>query len=165
MFILVFLCTHPFNDGNGRMGRLLTLLLFYRAGEIVGKNISMVMLTENRKDIYYESLQESSAGWHDNKNDYKPLIRYCLGVLEKAYGEFEERACLPGRHGLSKAGGIKAVMGRELGKTTKAEILSACLDISKTTVERVLNALGKEGFIVKTGAGRSIACGKTGKWE
>ncbi|MDR2133112.1 MAG: Fic family protein [Clostridiales Family XIII bacterium] len=165
MFVLDFLCIHPFNDGNGRMSRLLTLLLFYRAGYIVGKYISIEKLIENSKDTYYEVLRAGSAGWHDNKNDCMPFVRYCLGVLEKAYGEFEERVYYLSRRGLSKSDRIKAVIDRKLGKITKAEILATCPDVSKITVERALNALVQEGYIVKIGAGRSTAYGKTDKWE
>jgi Fic family protein len=91
MFVLDFLCIHPFNDGNGRMSRLLTLLLLYRSGYIAGKYISVEKLIENSKDTYYEALQASSELWHENKNDYLPFIRYYLGILIKAYGEFEDR--------------------------------------------------------------------------
>ncbi|MFP3154599.1 Fic family protein [Lachnospiraceae bacterium ZAX-1] len=119
MFILDFLCIHPFNDGNGRMSRLLTLLLFYRAGYIVGKYISLEKLIENSKDTYYEVLQDSSAGWHDNKNDYIPFIRYYLGILQKAFNEFEDRVEYLNQKGLSKPDRIKAVIDHRIGKITK----------------------------------------------
>jgi Fic family protein len=159
MFILDFLCIHPFSDGNGRMSRLLTLLLFYRAGYIVGKYISLEKLIENSKDTYYEALQSSSIGWHENESDYAQFVRYYLGILQKAYSEFEERV----EHlqkGLSKAERIKAVIDRKIGKITKAEILEACPDISKVTAERTLTTLVKNGYIVKIGAGRSTAYAK-----
>ena len=88
MFVLDFLCVHPFNDGNGRISRLLTLLLLYRSGYIVGKYISIEKLIEQTKEIYYESLQLSSAGWHENKNDYEPFVKYMLGVIVAAYRDF-----------------------------------------------------------------------------
>lgn len=163
MFVLDFLCIHPFNDGNGRMSRLLTLLLLYRAGYIVGKYISMEKLIENSKDTYYEALQDSSRDWHDNKNDYLPFIRYYLGILLKAYGDFEERVQYLSQKGLSKPDRIKAVIDRKIGKVTKKEIMQACPDISKVTVERTLTALVKAGYLVKIGAGRSVAYGKTDK--
>ena len=165
MFVLDFLCIHPFNDGNGRMSRLLTLLLFYRAGYIAGKYISLEKLIESSKDTYYEVLQDSSAGWHENKNDYSPFIRYYLGILQKAYNEFEERVEHISQRGLSKPNRIKAVIDRKIGKISKNEILEACTDISKVTVERTLTALVKAGHIVKIGAGRSTAYGKTDKWD
>lgn len=79
IFILDFLCIHPFNDGNGRMSRLLTLLLLYRAGFIVGKYISIEMLIEKSKDSYYEALQASSQDWHQDRNNYLPFLKYMLG--------------------------------------------------------------------------------------
>jgi len=163
MFILDFLCIHPFNDGNGRMSRLLTLLLFYRAGYIVGKYISFEKLIENSKDTYYEALQDSSIGWHDNESDYAPFIRYYLGVLQKAYNEFEERVEYLTRNGPSKPDRIKAVIDRKIGKVSKSEIIEACPDISKITIERTLTALVKDGYIVKIGTGRSTTYGKTDK--
>lgn len=163
MFVLDFLCIHPFNDGNGRMSRLLTLLLFYRAGYIVGKYISLEKLIEDSKETYYEVLQDSSTGWHDNRSDYAPFIRYYLGVLKKAYSEFGERIEYLSQRGLSKPSRIKAVIDRKVGKISKSEIMETCPDISKVTVERTLTALVKAGYIVKIGAGRSTVYGKTDK--
>ena len=91
MFILDFLCIHPFNDGNGRMSRLLTLLLLYRAGYIVGKYISIEKVIETTKDTYYEALQSSSQGWHEEENDYAHFVRYMLGVILSAYRDFSSR--------------------------------------------------------------------------
>lgn len=163
MFILDFLCIHPFNDGNGRMSRLLTLLLLYRTGYIVGKYISLEKLIESSKDTYYEVLQDSSTGWHDNKNDYIPFIRYYLGILQKAFNEFEDRVEYLSQKGLSKPDRIKAVIDHRIGKVTKKEIMESCPDISKVTIERTLTSLVKQGYLVKIGAGRSVAYGKTDK--
>lgn len=91
MFILDFLYIHPFNDGNGRMSRLLTLLLLYKAGYQVGKYISIEMLIEKTKETYYEALQVSSVRWHDTDNTYEPFVIYYLGIINKAYAEFEDR--------------------------------------------------------------------------
>jgi Fic family protein len=165
MFVLDFLCIHPFNDGNGRMSRLLTLLLFYRAGYIVGKYVSVEKLIEGSKDTYYEALQDSSNGWHENKNGYAPFVRYYLGVMEKSYNEFEERVEYLSDKGLSKPDRIKAFIDRKIGKVSKKEILEACPDISKVTVERALAALVKSGRLVKIGGGRSTAYGKTDKQD
>ena len=96
MFVLDFLCVHPFNDGNGRLSRLLTLLLLYRSGYIVGKYISIEKLIEQTKEIYYESLQLSSAGWHENKNDYEPFVKYMLGVIVDV--RQHDRAAVDRRH-------------------------------------------------------------------
>lgn len=153
MFILDFLCIHPFNDGNGRMSRLLTLLLFYKAGYIVGKYISMEMLIEKTKETYYEALQASSTGWHENENSYEPFVKYYLGITLKAYNEFESRVEHLKNRTLSKPERIRAMIDQKVGKITKKEILDACPDISKTTVERTLTELVKSGYIAKVGSG------------
>lgn len=155
MFILDFLCIHPFNDGNGRMSRLLTLLLFYKAGYIVGKYISMEMLIEKTKETYYEALQESSSGWHENENSYEPFVKYYLGITLKAYNEFESRVEHLRYGNLSKPDRIRAVIDNKIGKITKKEIMELCPDISKVTVERTLTDLVKKGYIAKVGAGPS----------
>ncbi len=153
MFILDFLCIHPFNDGNGRMSRLLTLLLFYKAGYIVGKYVSMEMLIEKTKETYYEALQASSIGWHERENSYEPFVQYYLGVILKAYNEFESRVEYLKNRSLSKPERIKAVIDQKVGKITKKEIMELCPDISKVTIERTLTNLVKSGYIAKVGAG------------
>ena len=155
MFILDFLCIHPFNDGNGRMSRLLTLLLFYKAGYIVGKYVSMEMLIEKTKETYYEALQASSTGWHEGENSYEPFVKYYLGIMLKAYNEFESRVEHLKHRSLSKPDRIKAVIDNKVGKITKKEIMEFCPDISKVTVERTLTDLVKRGYIAKVGAGPS----------
>lgn len=155
MFILDFLCIHPFNDGNGRMSRLLSLLLFYKAGYIVGKYVSMEMLIEKTKETYYGALQASSTGWHENKNSYAPFVKYYLGIILKAYNEFENRVEHLKNRTLSKPDRIKAMIDQKVGKITKKEIMELCPDISKVTVERTLTELVKSGYIAKVGAGPS----------
>ena len=157
MFILDFLCVHPFNDGNGRMSRLLTLLLLYRAGYIVGKYISIERLIENTKETYYEALEASSVGWHDGENDYAPFVQYYLGVLLKAYAEFEDRVEHLKHRKFSKPERITKIIENNLGKITKKEILELCPDISKVTVERTLADLVKSGRLEKVGAGPKTA--------
>lgn len=157
MFILDFLCIHPFNDGNGRMSRLLTLLLFYKAGYIVGKYVSMEMLIEKTKGTYYEALQASSTGWHECENSYEPFVKYYLGIILKAYNEFESRVEHLKNRSLSKPERIKAVIDHKVGKITKKEIMELCPDISKVTVERTLTDLVKSGYIAKVGAGPATA--------
>lgn len=154
MFVLDFLCVHPFNDGNGRISRLLTLLLLYRSGYIVGKYISIEKLIEQTKEIYYESLQLSSSGWHENKNDYEPFVKYMLGVIVAAYREFSSRVSLLTTQGMSKPDRVKEIIRATLGPITKTEILAKCPDISQVTVQRALADLVDKGDIIKLGGGR-----------
>lgn len=153
MFVLDFLCIHPFNDGNGRMSRLLTLLLFYRAGHTAGKYISVEKIIEESKATYYETLQDSSRGWHENRNDYAPFVCYGLGVLLKANRELDARAaCFAGKKP-SKPDRIKSWIDGRLSAFGKRDILAALPDISKITVERMLAEMVKAGTIAKRGAG------------
>ena len=152
MFILDFLCIHPFEDGNGRMSRLLSLLLFYRAGFIVGKYISIEMLIEKSKETYYEALQDCSTNWHENKNNYMPFIKYYLGLLIKASNEFESRIEYLSSEKISKPERIKHLIQNTVGTINKKQILEKCPDISTKTVERTLSDLVKQGFIKKNGA-------------
>lgn len=154
MFILDFLCIHPFNDGNGRMSRLLTLLLLYRAGYIVGKYISIEKVIETTKDTYYEALQSSSQGWHEEENDYAHFVRYMLGVILSAYRDFSSRVRVLTTSGVSKPDRIREIIKDTLGKITKTEIMQKCPDISQVTVQRTLNDLIKNGDIIKIGGGR-----------
>jgi len=154
MFILDFLCIHPFNDGNGRMSRLLTLLLLYKSGFIVGKYISIEKIIEETKETYYEALQDSSIGWHENTNDYKPFVNYMLGVIVAAYREFESRVKLVANAKLSKPERIREIIKAHIGTITKAELLETNPDISDTTVQRTLAELLKNNEIKKIGGGR-----------
>ncbi len=154
MFILDFLCIHPFNDGNGRMSRLLTLLLLYRAGYIVGKYISIEKLISDSKETYYEVLQDSSYGWHEGTNDYAPFVRYLLGVIVAAYRDFSSRVQLLTTSGLSKPDRIRELIKGHIGKITKSEIMAMCPDISQITVQRALAELLKNNEITKIGGGR-----------
>ena len=155
MFILDFLCIHPFNDGNGRMSRLLTLLLLYRSGYIVGKYVSMEMLIEKTKETYYEALQNSSIEWHNDKSDYTSFVRYYLGVVLKGYNEFQDRIEHLKYRRLSKADRVKAVFEKKLGIVKKSDIATLCPDISETTIERTLKELLEAGVSEKIGQGRA----------
>ena len=157
VFILDFLCIHPFNDGNGRMSRLLTLLLLYRAGYIVGKYISIEKLIEQTKDTYYEALESSSANWHEGENDYIPFVQYTLGVVVAAYREFSSRVKIIATSNMSKPERIREIIKETLGKITKTEIMKKCPDISQVTVQRALNDLVTSGEILKIGGGRYTA--------
>ena len=154
MFILDFLCIHPFNDGNGRMSRLLTLLLLYQTGFIVGKYVSIEKIIEESKETYYEVLQDSSIGWHENENDYKPFVNYMLGVIIGAYKDFESRVKLVTNPNFSKPDRIREIIKNHIGTITKSELVDMNPDISDTTVQRALAALLKRGEIKKIGGGR-----------
>ena len=154
MFILDFLCIHPFNDGNGRMSRLLTLLLLYKSGFIVGKYISIEKIIEKSKETYYEVLQDSSINWHENENNYKPFVNYMLGVIINAYKEFEDRVKLLTNPDLSKADRIREIIKNHIGTITKSELMEMNPDISDTTIQRALADLLKRDEIEKIGGGR-----------
>ena len=154
MFILDFLCIHPFNDGNGRISRLLTLLLLYRSGYIVGKYISIEKLIETSKDTYYEALEDSSKCWHEEKNNYEPFVKYMLGVIVNAYREFSTRVSLLSSGDLSKPERVSKLIKETIGAITKTEIMKKCPDISQVTVQRALAELLAKGDIVKIGGGR-----------
>ena len=157
MFVLDFLCIHPFNDGNGRMSRLLTLLLLYRAGYTVGKYISIEKLIEQTKETYYEALQNSSANWHEGENDYIPFVQYTLGVVLAAYREFSVRMKSMATNNMSKPERIRELIKSTLGTITKTEIMKKFPDISQITVQRALNDLVTNGEILKIGGGRYTA--------
>ncbi len=154
MFILDFLCIHPFSDGNGRMSRLLTLLLLYRSGYIVGKYISIEKLIETSKETYYEALQASSIDWHEEANDYAPFVKYMLGVIVSAYREFSTRVKLLSTSDLSKPERVRKVIKETLGTITKTEIMKKCPDISQVTIQRALAELLANDEIKKIGGGR-----------
>lgn len=154
MFVLDFLCIHPFNDGNGRMSRLLTLLLLYRSGYIVGKYISIEKMIESTKETYYETLQASSAGWHEEENDYIPFVTYMLGIVVASYREFSSRVKLLTTAGLTKSDRIGAIIKQTIGTITKAEIMKKCPDVSQITIQRALIELQEQGKIIKIGGGR-----------
>ena len=154
LFILDFLCIHPFNDGNGRMSRLISLLLLYRTGYHIGKYISLERLIADSKETYYEVLQESSQGWHDEENDYGPFVRYMLGIVIAAYRELNDRLGLLQTNGLNKAERIQEFMKHHIGEITKSEIMEQFPDISQVTVQRTLADLLKSGMVLKIGGGR-----------
>jgi Fic family protein len=154
MFIIDFLCIHPFNDGNGRMSRLLTLLLLYQNDYIVGKYISLEKLIERTKDSYYDVLQESSQGWMKGENDYEPFVKYILGIITAAYREFFDRAQIVEEKKVPKPDRIEELIKNHLGTITKSEIVDAAPGISTTTVQRTLTDMVKAEKIIKIGNGR-----------
>ena len=136
------------------MSRLLTLLILYRSGYIVGKYISLEKLIADHKESYYDALQESDAGWHEEKNDYLPFVRYMLGVIIAAYRDFSERVEILITKGLSKPERVREILRNSIRKLTKTEIMAQCPDIGERTVERALASLRENGEIIKIGGGR-----------
>ena len=156
VFIFDFVSIHPFNDGNGRMSRLLTLLLMYRNGYDVGKYVSIEKEIENSKESYYEALSASSTGWQNGENDYVPFVTYMLGIVTACYRELESRflvVALPAGNEES----IRAFFDRLVGTATKREIMDANPNMSQRTLERILAKLQGEGVVEKVGAARSTA--------
>ena len=157
VFIFDFLCIHPFQDGNGRMSRLLALLLTCRAGYMVGKYVSVDQIVEESRSDYYEALRASSRGWHENANDLKPFVEYILNAVLKAYKEFASRLDGLVHEHTSKSDRIRNVIAAAESTISKREILERCPDISVVTVSVVLKRLCDEGSICKTGNGRNAA--------
>ena len=154
VFTFDFASIHPFNDGNGRMSRLLFLLLLYQAGHDAGKYISIERAIEESKQSYYETLRLSSVGWQDGANDYRPFVEYLLGVVTGAYRELDRRLSAMEGAGGNKAARVEEEICGTLGAFTKRDLLLKLPDISAVTVERVLKALLDAGRIEKMGAGR-----------
>lgn len=154
MFIIDFLCIHPFTDGNGRMSRLLTLLLLYKSGYVVGKYISIEKMIEKTKESYYECLLASSQKWEENENDYIPFVKYMLGIIVASYRDFFSRADILVNSGLSKPGRIRELIKGTYGEITKSEIMEKCPDISHITVQRALTDMLEKKEIIKLGGGR-----------
>ena len=154
-FISDFLCIHPFNDGNGRMSRLLTLLLLYQNGYEVGKYISIEKQIEKTKDAYYDVLERIDYGWHEEENDPTPFIKYMLQVILACYKEFEERVGLMSEKNRSTVYDVvKNYVTEKIGKFTGAEVIAACPIGSRSAVLNALNKLTKEEIIVMCGSGR-----------
>ena len=154
VFINDFLCIHPFNDGNGRMSRLLTTLLLYRSGYVVGRYISIESKIEKTKGNYYDALEKSGIGWHEEANDPSPFIKYILGIILAAYRDFESRISLvDGKQPAIEQ--VRAVVKEKIGKFTKSEIMELVPAIGKASVENSLKKLTQEGFIERHGKGKS----------
>ncbi len=157
MTILDFLCIHPFNDGNGRISRLLTLLLLYQNGYTIGKYISIEKQIEKTKETYYDALRESSRNWHQGTNDPEPFVEYSLGVILSAYKSFESSVDHLYSKGISKYERIRLAIQDHLGPITKKDIKERCPDISETTIEKALGELLKLNTIRKVKGGRGTA--------
>lgn len=161
-FILDFESVHPFPDGNGRIGRLLTLLLLYQAGYEVGRYISLERIVESSKETYWDALFKSSQGWHEGKHDLRPWWSYFLGTLIAAYKEFEERV-----GAMATARGAKREMVRHAilrlpDRFPIRELRRACPGVSPEMVRVVLRELQKDGLITPKGRGPGAMWEKKG---
>ena len=154
IFIHDFLCIHPFNDGNGRMSRLLTTLLLYRSGFYVGKYISLEAKIAKNKDLYYDSLRESQNGWHEGKEDAVSFVKYLLGTILSAYKDFEDRFFLVETK-LSAFEMVRRATMNKIGKFTKQDIRELCPSLSISSLEGALRKLVNEDEIKRFGNGKN----------
>ena len=153
--ILDFLCIHPFRDGNGRMSRLLSLLLLYKSGYDAGKYISFEEQINNYKRYYYDSLKRSSDGWDSNENSYFPFMENFLATLYACYRELDKRFAVVNGKKVTKKSRIEATVMNSLTPLSKSEICEILPDVSPTTVEAVLGAMVKEKKIIRIGSARA----------
>ncbi|GFE78327.1 cell division protein Fic [Steroidobacter agaridevorans] len=158
--MLDFLCICPFPDGNGRMSRLLTILLLYQFDYAVGRYISLERLFEESKEGYYQTLEASSQGWHEGRHDVKPWLDYFWGVLLRAYQEFEERVGSVEQGRGNKGERVRTEVLKRTPPFSISEIEDACPGISRDMVRVVLRAMKTEGLIVPTGKGRGAKWAK-----
>lgn len=155
IFIHDFLCIHPFNDGNGRMSRLLTTLLLYRSGFYVGKYISLEAKIAKNKDLYYDALGEAQIGWHEGTADVVPFIKYLLGTILAAYRDFEDRFALVETK-LSALETVRLATQNKIGRFSKQDIRELCPSLSISSIEGALRKLVAEGEIKREGNGKNI---------
>jgi len=154
-FILDFLCIHPFSDGNGRISRLLSLLMMYREGLDIGKYISFEAQIDRSKGRYYEALRRSSEGWHENENDYVPFIEEFIGTLYLCYKDLDRRLMVIGDKKVNKSNRVEATVLNAILPISKKEICELLPDVSQTTVESVLSMMLKENRIRKMGGDKN----------
>lgn len=153
-FIIDFLCIHPFNDGNGRMSRLLTTLLLYRAGYVVGRYVSLESKIEKTKSSYYDALAKSGTDWHTGQNDITAFVKYLLGTILAAYRDLESKITL--NDGNSPAIDlVRTAVNNIIGKFTKKDIMESLPSISKASVENALKSLVADGIIERVGKGKA----------
>jgi len=154
VFIHDFLCIHPFNDGNGRMSRLLTTLLLYRNGFYVGKYISLEAKIAKNKDLYYDALGRSQHGWHEGEEDAVPFIKYILSIILAAYRDFEDRFAIV-EEKLPAIDMVRKASQTKIGKFTKQDIRELCPSLSVSSIEGALRKMVAAGEIKREGAGKS----------
>ena len=160
VFIHDFLCIHPFNDGNGRMSRLLTTLLLYRNGFYVGKYISLEAKIARSKDLYYDALSASQNGWHEGKEDSVPFIKYLLGTIISAYRDFEERfALVEARHSAFET--VQLATQKKIGRFTKQDIRELCPSLSISSIEGALRKMVESGELKREGNGKNTCYYRT----
>lgn len=153
VFIHDFLCIHPFNDGNGRMSRLLTTLLLYRSGFYVGKYISLEAKIAKDKDLYYNALAQAQIGWHDGSEDKLPFIKYLLGTILSAYKDFRERFELVDEK-LTAIEIVRKATMYKIGRFTKQDIRELCPSLSISSIEVSLRKLVEAGELKREGNGK-----------
>ncbi len=153
IFIHDFLCIHPFNDGNGRMSRLLTTLLLYRNGFYVGKYISLEAKIAKNKDLYYDALNQSQHGWHEDTEDTVPFIKYLLSTILAAYKDFEERFSIVEER-LPAIDMVRKAIQSKIGKITKQDIRELCPSLSVSSVEGALRKMVALGELKREGSGK-----------
>ena len=154
VFIHDFLCIHPFNDGNGRMSRLLTTLLLYRNGFYVGRYISLEGKIAKNKDLYYDALSRSQDGWHEGTEDIIPFIKYMLGIILAAYKDFEDRMDLIGVK-LSALEIVRRASKNKLGRFNKQDIRELCPNLSDSSIEGALRKMLSSGELKREGKGKN----------
>lgn len=154
IFIHDFLCIHPFNDGNGRMSRLLTTLLLYRSGFYVGKYISLEAKIAKNKDLYYDALHQAQSGWHEGIENVVPFIKYLLGTVLAAYKDFEDRFALVETK-LPALEVVRRATMNKIGRFTKQDIRELCPSLSISSIEGALRKLVSSGELKREGVGKS----------
>jgi Fic family protein len=162
LVILDFLCIHPFADGNGRVSRLLTLMLLYKLGHQVGRYISLERVVEQSKETYYEALERSSTSWHEGRHDPHPWLDYYWGILLKAYGEFTDRVGTINRGAGGKSAQVRVVVNRMVKPFSISDIQAECPGVSLPTIKLELQTMRDEGLVMLQGRGRGAKWSRLG---
>ena len=164
-FNLDFLCIHPFRDGNGRVSRLILLLQSYHLGYEVGRYISLERLIEENKERYYETLEQSSQGWHEGTHNPWPYVNYLLFILKTASQEFAERIGQTASPRGAKTELVTGAIGRFTGKFRVSDVQRECPGVSVDLVRRALKNLRSLGRVKCLGRGQSAEWQRTAKWK